>query len=221
MELRRELSLTISALVLLNLVLAFGSVGLFVRMGPAIDRILQENVHAIAAAEEVLAQLARAGSEPLTPDAQDRIHRALANAKQNVEKEDERPAMAALEHYLPEAISGNATARGEAVASARQLIQVHREAMRDIESEARRLGRAGAWTAVFVGFLSFLLSVLIVVRLQHRLVRPLADLHEVLEGTRQGDRLRRCRVSDAPREIMQVTQSVNKLLDERLERTSA
>jgi nitrogen fixation/metabolism regulation signal transduction histidine kinase len=108
----------------------------------------------------------------------------------------------------------------DGVERVRKLIQINRDAMRNVDEEARRLGGAGAWAAVFVGFLSFLLSVFVLVRFQNRFIRPLVDLHEVLEGAREGDRLRRCRLHDAPREVIQVTQAVNRLLDERLERTN-
>ena len=220
MELRRELLLTIGALVLLNLFLAFGAIGLFVRMGPAIERILQENVYSTIAAEEMLAELAEAGGETLTPEARARVGQALDNAKRNVTEEEERPVLAALERALPSAMEVEPDGRRQAVASVRQLIQINRDAMRKVDEEARRLGGAGAWAAVFVGFVSFLLSVFVVVRLQKRVVRPLVDLHQVLEGAREGDRLRRCRLADAPREVIQVTQAVNRLLDERLERTT-
>ena len=220
MELRRELLLTIGALVLLNLFLAFGAIGLFVRMGPAIERILQENVYSTIAAEEMLAELAEAGGETLTPEARARVGQALDNAKRNVTEEEEPPVLAALERALPSAMEVEPDGRRQAVASVRQLIQINRDAMRKVDEEARRLGGAGAWAAVFVGFVSFLLSVFVVVRLQKRVVRPLVDLHQVLEGAREGDRLRRCRLADAPREVIQVTQAVNRLLDERLERTT-
>jgi methyl-accepting chemotaxis protein len=220
MELRRELLLTIGTLVLLNLFLAFGAIGLFVRMGPAIELILQENVYSIVAAEEILAELAETGSTPLTPEARARVGQALDNAKRNVTEEDERPTLTALERALAPAMGGEPEGRRQAVASARQLLRINREAMRQVDQEARRLGGAGAWAAVFVGFLSFLLSVFVVVRLQKRFTRPLVDLHQVLEGAREGDRLRRCRLADAPREVIQVMQAVNRLLDERLERTN-
>jgi methyl-accepting chemotaxis protein len=220
MELRRELLLTIGALVVLNLVLAFGAIGLFIRMGPAIERILQENVRSIVAAEEMLAELAEAGSGPLPPETQARIRQAFDDAKRNVTEEEERPVLVGLERALRSAIAGEPEGRRQAVGSVRQLIQINRDAMRDVDREARRLGGSGAWAAVFVGFLSFLLSVFVVARLQQRFVRPLVDLHQVLEGARAGDRLRRCRLGDAPREVIQVTQAVNRLLDERLARAS-
>lgn len=216
MGLRRELLLTMGAPVLLNLVLAFVAIGLFVRMGPAIERILQENVYSIVAAEEILAELAEAGTAPLPPDARARVRQALDNARRNITEDEERPVLEALERALPAALEGDTEARRQAVDSVRQLLRTNREAMHTVDREARRLGAAGAWTAVFVGFLSFLLSVSVVVRLQKRFVRPLVDLHQVLEEARQGDRLRRCRLLDAPSEVSQVTRAVNRLLDERL-----
>ncbi len=221
MELRRELLLTIGALVLLNLVLAFGAIGLFVRMGPVIAHILEENVYSIVAAEEVLAELANAPVGPVDSEAHTRIHEALDKAKKNVTEEAEHPVLASLDQQLPSALSGDPDARRQVVESVRHLIQINRFAMRQVDDDARQLGNAGAWAAVFVGFSTFLLSILVVVRLQRRLVLPLVDLYEVLEGARQGDRLRRCRLSDAPREVIRVTQAINRLLDERLERSSA
>lgn len=219
MELRRELLWTIGTLVLLNLILAFGSIGLLLRMGPAIERILQENVYSIVAAEELLAEFANSGGAPLAPEPRESVRLSFARAKANVTEEEERPVLAALERHLPEAVAGDSEARRRSIVALRELIRINREAMRTVDLEARRLSSAGAWAAVAVGFLSFLLSLVVVVRLQNRLVRPLVNLYEVLESARQGDRLRRCRHSDAPHEVLQVTQAVNRLLDERLRRT--
>ncbi len=218
MELRRELLFTIGGLVLLNLLLAFGSVGLFVRMGPAIDLILQENVYSIVAAEEMLSELATAGGAPLAVDAESRIALSMEKARKNITEDEERPVLHELEQALPGAVSGDSRARERAIDAIRQLIEINREAMQLVDQEARQLGSAGAWAAVFIGFLSFLLSLIVVLRLQSRFVRPLVDLYEVLESARSGNRLRRCRLQDAPREVIQVTESVNLLLDERLSR---
>ncbi|WP_428263038.1 hypothetical protein [Haliangium sp.] len=220
MELRRELLLTVGVLVLLNLLLAFGAIGLFVRMGPAIEHILQENDYSIEAAEEMLAEIAGAGSEPLADAAEDRVRQAMARAQQNVTEAAERPVLADIEQLLPRALAGEPDARRQAVTDVRRLIEINREAMRSVDEEAQRLGSAGAWAAVLVGFLSFLLSLFVVVRFQRRFVRPLVDLYEVLESARQGERLRRCRPSEAPREVILVAESVNGLLDERLRRSN-
>jgi hypothetical protein len=221
MDLRRELLSTIGTLVVLNLLLAFGAIGLLVRMGPAIELILQENVYSIVATEEVLAELADAGGAALYEQARLRVQMSLDRAQKNVTEAAERPVLAALERALPGAMAGEAGARRQAVQAVRELIHINREAMRAVDEEARRLGSAGAWAAVLVGFVSFLLSLLVVVRLQKRFVRPLVDLYEVLEGAREGNHLRRCRISDAPREVSQVLLSVNTLLDDRLRSRAA
>lgn len=216
MELRRELFSTIGGLVLLNLLLAFGTIGLLIRMGPAIDLILQENIYSIEAAEEILTEFALAGGEPLTPNGATHVQLAVATARQNLTEDEERPVLDELERNLPGAIRGEPEPRRQSILQVSKLIELNREAMQIVDQEARQLGTAGAWAAVFIGFLSFLLSLIVVLRLQARFVRPLVDLYEVLESARTGNRLRRCRLQDAPREVIQVTESVNLLLDERL-----
>ncbi|MDY0062122.1 MAG: hypothetical protein RBU45_20090 [Myxococcota bacterium] len=220
MDLRRELLLAVGGLIVLNLLLAFGAIGLFVRMGPAIERILQENVYSITAAEEILAELARSGNDALPAEARTRIREAFQKAEQNVTEEEERPVLAHIARLLPPTLEGDLPARQQLLAELGRLIQINRAAMAEVDEEAQRLGKAGAWAAVLLGFSSFLLSLLILVLLQRRIVGPLLDLHAVLEGARQGDRLRRCRLSLAPREVVQVLDSVNWLLDERLGATS-
>jgi PAS domain-containing protein len=218
MGLRRELLLTISALVVLNLLLSFGSIGLFGRIGPAVERILRENVESVAAAEEILAELALAGDQPVAKDDRRRIRDALARIKENVTEDAERPLPSIVEHDLDGTAAADPAARGRVVGALLQLIDVNRDAMRASDRTARRLGAAGAWAAVFVGFLSFLLSLFVVARFQTRLLEPLLELHQVLDAVRRGYQLRRCRPGNAPLEVRQLAEAVNKLLDERLDK---
>lgn len=218
METRREILLSVGGLVLLNLLLAFGAIGLFVRMGPAIERILQENVTSIVAAEEILAAVAAAGGEALDPAARKRVRAAVERASRNVTEAQERPVLRRLGEQLPGALAGHAPARTRVVEELRSLIRINRQAMGRVDARARRLGAAGAWAAVLVGLLSFLLSLVVVARLQRRLVGPLSELFEVITASQGGDRLRRCSPGDAPREVVQVARAVNRLLDERLSR---
>ena len=216
MELRREVLLTIGGLVVLNLLLAFGAISLFVRMGPAIERILQENVYSIVAAEEILAELADATGGVLSPKARKRVRDSFDRALQNVTEEDERPVLASLTVNLPPAMNGDHAARRRVVADLQLLISVNRQAMHRADNAARRLGSAGAWAAVLLGFVSFFFSLMLIVRLQRRIIRPLVALFDVVESAFRGERLRRCGSVAAPREIIQVMESVNRLLDERL-----
>ena len=80
MELRRNLLFSIAALVILNLLLAFGAIGLFGRMGPAIARILQDNVYSLEACEAMLTELARSNGNPAENSARERFEDALQHA---------------------------------------------------------------------------------------------------------------------------------------------
>lgn len=222
MNLRRELLFAVGVLVVLNLAFAFGAIGLFMRMGPAIERILQENVYTIVAAEEMLSELAMANEPgPLSDVRKETISQALAKAEQNVTEGEERPVLDALRKTWVEVAKGDGDARAVFVAHLQSLILINRDAMVRVDDSAKRLGKAGAWSAVFIGFSTFLLSLFVLARLQRRFVRPLLELHEVLREAEEGKRLRRCQsVVDAPREVLHVTQAINRLLDERVKSSS-
>lgn len=219
MELRREFFYTIGTLVALNVLLAFGAIGLFVRMLPAIERILEENVYSNIAAEEMLAVLAESPTARVPTEGRRRVEDAFRRAKSNVTEPEEIPVLDAIGRNLRAALDGERDAVVAEVRAIQNLIAINRDAMRKVDREAQRLGRAGAWAAVFVGFLSFLLSVVVLGRLRRRVVEPVVELHHVLEGLRRGERFRRSSPRDAPAEIQEVLQSVNALLDERLQKT--
>jgi len=215
MDLRREFLTTIGALVGLNILLAFGMIGLFVRMGPAIERILEDNLESIVAAEEMLAVIAEADTGGVKSAERERFETAWQRIRDNVTEPEEPAVLVAVERSVPGALDGDYAASVALVHDLRELISVNREAMRRADREAKRLGGAGAWAAVLVGFLSFALSLFIMSRLRRRLLTPLVDLHDVLEAAKTGDQFRRCRGSDAPAELRQVLEAVNHLLDER------
>jgi len=216
MALRREFVVALGALVALNVALAFGSIGLFVRMGPAIERILEENVDSLVAAEDILAELAESGGDGATPAGRARAVDALRRAKANVTEASEMPVLDAIAEHLDTALAGDQAARILVVSKIEALMRINRAAMHAVDVEAQRLGSGGAWAAAFVGFASFALSLIVIARIRSRVIRPLAELHEVLEAVREGDRHRRCRPSHAPEELRQVSAGVNALLDERL-----
>lgn len=216
MQLGRELLLSIAILVLFNLLLAFGATGLLVRMGPAIDRILQENLYSVAATEEILVELARADGQLISAASSKKIEAALKRARQNVTEADEKPVLARLRKHLAPMLAGELDARARFIEATQELSEINRRAVKTADADARRLGNAGAWAAVFVGVTSLILSIMLIVRVQRRFVEPLVELHQVLEDTKDGNALRRCGTRDAPVEILKVAASVNRLLDERI-----
>lgn len=216
MELRRELSIVLAVMVALNLALAFGAIGLFSRMGPAIERILIENLYSIDAAEEMLSVLAEHTESGASPELRQRFDGALAQAQGNLTEEREAEVLTRLEGVKDAALAGDEQARLAAIADVRTLIELNRAAMHEVDLEAQRLSTAGAWTAAFIAMLSFALSLFVARRMATRILAPLEDLQSVLEAARTGDRFRRCRSARGPAELRRLAQAVNALLDERV-----
>lgn len=215
MELRRELVLTIGALVVFNLVISLGAIGLLTRMSPAIERIIDENVRSIQATEEMLLVIAEAAGQPAPDEARERFHVALDRARTNITERDEAPLIASIDENVSAALDGDRASIAVVIGSLRALAGVNREAMDEADRGAKQLGTGGAWAAVFIAVFSFLVSLNILRRSQHRILTPLVELHSVLTATRAGEHHRRCRGSDAPIEIRQVLHAVNLLLDTR------
>ncbi|HSR52320.1 MAG TPA: hypothetical protein VLV83_15950 [Acidobacteriota bacterium] len=212
MELRRDFILTVGVLLAFNILLSLGAIGLFSRMGPAIERILQENVYSIEACEEMLSVLASHQGAVPQPD-RNGFRQALRRARQNITESEETPILDAIESRAAAALGGNPQSTRLLVADVRRLIRINRQAMESVDQEARRLGTAGAWSAVFIALLSFAGSMALVRRLSRRVLTPLLELHNTLESVRQGDPYRRCHFSDVPSELRTALKDVNRLLD--------
>jgi PAS domain-containing protein len=215
MALRRDLWIAVGALVALNVLLAFGATGLLVRMGPAIERILDENIAPIGAAEEMLGILALAGADPIPPDERVRFEGALRRARTHEPHPEEASILDAIEAQMPRAIEGSVEARRTLVPWLARWIEHHRADMRDIDRDAKRLGHAGAWAAVGIGIASLAISLVVTGYLRRRILVPIEELDRVLDGVRHGDPHRRCRPGQARGELLDVLLAVNAWLDER------
>jgi methyl-accepting chemotaxis protein len=214
MKLRTELLLYTMLLAALNVALAFGCIGLFVRMGPAIARIMQANVLSMDAAERIVFEFAANGAS-FAPEPRLRVAAEMEKIGTNITEKGEAEVFGLIRASMELAMEGDPQARAAALGQLRRLIAINREAMTAVDLEARRLGSAGAWAAVFVGSISFALGLLIVAQLRRRLLRPVLEIHDVLAAAHNGDRFRRCKLLDAPIEIRKAAESVNRLLDER------
>ncbi|MCA9540272.1 MAG: hypothetical protein KC620_15345 [Myxococcales bacterium] len=212
MRLRREVKLGIGAVLGLQLLLSAMTIALLARMGPAIERILQENVYSVEAADEMLAVLARNPGAP-TPEAQAAFDDALRRARENVTEEAERPLLAALESFRRADLPQSAEARATAVDVLRQLGHVNRASMERADLQAKRTSSAGAWAAAMLGALSLGLGIVVYRRLRLRLELPLTELQRTTHRVRAGNLQARCAVADGPAEVMQVAADLNWLLD--------
>jgi PAS domain-containing protein len=216
MPLRRDFLLSVGVVVACNILMAFVAIGLLTRMSPAFERILLENVYSNEAATEMLALLAEPTRASTAKERQRRFASALQRAKSNITETEEVGVLARLEQQYGDALAGDASAVRVALQALKDLTAINRRVMVHTDQEARRLGAAGAWVAVFIAVFSFVISSLIIRHLERHVLNPLVELHDVLEAVNVGNRHRRCRVIEAPEEIRRVLSSINSLLDRYL-----
>jgi nitrogen fixation/metabolism regulation signal transduction histidine kinase len=204
----------LAVLVGFQLITAFGAIGLLSRMTPAIAEILDENEYTIEAAYQMLLVLARRAFDPDGPALRQEFHEALERAKSNITEPGEPEVLAQLEGLSAAALQGDPEAYRATVDGIRRLVEINRQAMKQAESEARRLGKAGAWAAVILALAAIAASILVSRRLAGRLLDPVGELYEVTEAARRGDRFRRCRRLGSTPEMGRLLESVNLLLDQ-------
>lgn len=213
MHLRTELAAIVAGFLALNFLLVFTAIGLFLRMGPAIERILQRNDATIVAAERILATFARHGAIPTDAATRADIDAALQRARNNITEPGEGPILATIEGEMPAALAGDAAARVALIGHLDELIAVNRAAMRQVDTQAQRMGTGGAWAAAFVGLASLGLGFVLTRRLGRRVVRPLQELESTLAAALGGDPFRRASTTDAAPELRTALENVNHVLD--------
>jgi hypothetical protein len=202
----------IALLVAIQLATAFASIGLLTRMSPAVEEILAENVSSNEAAEQMVSSLglALAGA---SGDHQATFRDAIRRARDNVTEPEEVPVIDRIDKAGQQFFAGDASALERAVVDARDLIRVNRAAMQRANDEAQRLGTAGAWAAVVLSLLGFLVSVMVVRRTILGIVEPIEELEAALVAFSAGDPYRRCQGRAASEEMRRVLRAVNTLLD--------
>jgi PAS domain-containing protein len=215
MQLRQQFRVNLAVLVGFQLITAFGAIGLLSRMAPAIAEILDENDYTIEAAHQMLLVLARRAFGPGDPALEQQFSDALERAKSNITEPGEAEVLTQLDGLAAATLQGDPAASRATVEGVRRLVEINRQAMLHAESEARRLGKAGAWAAVILALSAIAASVLVSRRLAGRLLDPVGELYEVTEAARLGDRFRRCRRLGATAEMRRLLESVNFLLDQR------
>ncbi len=218
MRLRREVSLGIGAILVLQILLSILAIGLLTRMGPAIEHIIQENVVSSEAVEEMASILAMS---PPTGPVPEGFENALKRAKANVTEQPEGPLLVTIEEHRTAAFGGDPTALQTTVTALRKLGQVNRDSMRLADAKAKRLGQTGAWAAAMLGALTLALGIMVYRRLRLRLELPIEDLRRTTQNVRSGNLQARCIVGAGPLEIRQIANDFNWLLDQWLHQNRA
>lgn len=204
MRLRVETAVAVGALLAVQLATSFAAIGLLSRTSPAAERILRED-EVISATENVLVVLASDGDAEDLDVAVSRVRAVARGADADLVRR--------IEARTDAAARGDALARLDIVSLAQALADTSRGRMEALDTQARFLGRAGAWTSAMLGVGGFLLSIVVYRRVRARLEAPQLGLYELLEQVRAGDRRRRADANHGPFETRRIAETVNQLLD--------
>jgi len=206
-------------LIIANILMSFGSIWMFNRMAPAIERIIERNERSLQACEEMLAALTLASdnrSDAQLDSLRNVFVAALVKAEGNITEQNEPQAISAVRHNFDRAFSGNIRSKNSTVNAIVRLSSINRTAMVNADARARQIGSAGAWGVVFMATGVFLSGLIFLRKMDESMIRPLSDIHTVLTAYEKGDTLRRCTESGVPKDVAVIYRQINGILDRRL-----
>lgn len=198
-------------LVGLNLLMALGSISVFVRMTPAIEVIIDRNERSLQASEDMLLVLATADTDKMR--AQQQFSAALLRAQENITEPQEAARIAAISSGYNAAIHSDQAARARVLSNLVGLAQINREAMVRADKRAKQYGYAGAWGVVFMALGVFCAGLIFMRSMRNNLILPLQHIHAVIGAQLAGDSIRRCDGNHSQRDIKTVYEGLNELLD--------
>lgn len=201
-------------LIAMNLLMAFGSIWIFMRMAPAIEVIIAQNEVSLESCEKMLASLSRV----TTSDSHDGAAiagflKALAKAKNNITEQEEPPVLDTISRHYENAFKGDDFSLNRTIKAIEDLGEINRSAMRRADARAQQLGYAGAWGVVFMATVSFMVGIIFLRSMKKNLTEPMQEIDAVVTAFREGDRMRRCTMRNPSRSIRNIFGNINELLD--------
>lgn len=214
MKLAQSVKIGAWFLIMMNLLMAFGSLWIFMRMAPAIQIIIAQNEVSLEACEDMLvALLLKENSENFESDRLGSFRNALGRAENNITESEEPEVIAAITRNYEDAFSDNKLALNQTVDAIAKLGDINRDAMRRADLSAQQLGYAGAWGVVFMATLTFMVGMIFLHSLRKNLADPIQEIDTVVSEFRKGDRIRRCSMGYPSKSVKRIFRNINELLD--------
>jgi hypothetical protein len=214
MKLAQSVKVGAWLLVAMNLLMAFGSIWIFMRMAPAIEVIVAQNEVSLEASEEMLAAMLMFGtSDSSAGEKLESFRTALNRAKNNITEKEESAVIDSIIQHYEDAFYGNELALRQTVSAIVKLGDINREAMRRADSRAQQLGYAGAWGVVFMATITFMIGMIFLRSMRKNLTEPMQEIDTVVSSFRRGDKMRRCSIGYPSKSVKQIFGNINELLD--------
>ncbi|MGI6680448.1 MAG: hypothetical protein ACOX3T_03020 [Bdellovibrionota bacterium] len=220
MKLSNSIKICGVVLVAINLTVSFCTIWLFLRIIPAIDLIVQNNVSSLEATKSMALALSVIKDESASKKNIKNFKIALNKAKENISNKEEEEVLSKIEeNYKKAFLSGNAlnntVARKELRLALDDLFKINQKEIVRLKKEASNISMAGAWGLVFMALFILFITMLFLKKLEKKLLLPLEELFEVIK-VRESNKFRRCKGTNLNKDIKLIFDGVNELLDERI-----
>jgi methyl-accepting chemotaxis protein len=214
MKLAQSVKLGAWFLIALNILMALGSIWIFMRMAPAIDVIIAQNEVSLEASEKMLASLLTKDKPGIgTVGSLGSFSQSLSRAKNNITEKEEPDVLDQIEQNYEEAFKGNKTALYQTINAILELGDINRAAMRRADAKAQQLGYSGAWGVVFMATVTFMIGMIFLRSMKKNILEPMQEIDAVVNAFQEGDLMRRCSMKNPPKSIKQIFSNINSLLD--------
>lgn len=215
MKLAKGFSLAAWLIIIINLLMGFGAIGIFARMSPAIADIIKKNERSLKACENMLVALTRSiygKTERLA--AKKLFVESMEGAFKNISEKEEASTIEMIRQNYEKYFNDNDLNSLNLITERIQkLSDINRKAMQEADIEAQHLGKSGAWGIVFMATFSFITGLLFLKNLSIKLLKPLEEIVNVLNANQNGDFKRRCSGINLPSDVKGIFGLINKLLD--------
>ena len=195
-------------LILLNLLMAYGCIWIFMRLAPVSGESNARNLRSLASCEEMLTAVAQNDAEAFSA--------ALKSAGNNITEPEETPVLEQLILKEKAAFSGDQTARKEVIGAICSLSQINRAAMENSAKQVSSFGMAGAWSVVFMAIAMLLAELIFKNKLMKGIILPLQEIGEVVRANSKGDHMRRCSGTGFSSDIQHICSDLNDVLDQAM-----
>lgn len=209
MHIAKNIRMGLVLLIGLNLLMAIGSIWIFMRMTPAIEEIIERNERSLQACEKMLISLAFFDKK----SSEQNFMIALKDSENNITEPEEPAAIKAILKRKQEAFLGNMEAKEETINAILNLSEINRQAMIKADFKAKKLGYAGAWSIVFMAIIIFFAGRLFYRNIRRNALLPLEEIYNVIYAQQQSSNLRRCTSTDSPQEILFIYNGINEIID--------
>jgi hypothetical protein len=201
-------------IISINILMALGSIWVFMRMAPAIEVIIDRNEKSLQACEEMLSAMvinSVDGSESI-----DRFISALSIAENNITEYGEKNVIEGISAAYKSAFTGDEESILLTVQNINKLSEINRTAMIRADIKARQLGNAGAWGVVFMATLALVSSLVFMKQFRRSISGALMEIYTVIKANKSGETFRRCSdYDDIPKDISYIYSGINELLDSK------